>query len=158
MRTRTLAALAAEAALAAGCGSQAGSAMPSQPETHRPPSIYHAPHPADPVAILRAAGTRVPAGEGSGGTDAFGDRMAEGTFGPRAWETVTVYAAGSTRALQNLLAHPVGQPDGYHGVIVLPGRRAVIAADAWQDNGPRWAAGGTPAEIAQRVHGLLIRH
>jgi hypothetical protein len=109
------------------------------------------------VAVLRQAGARVPAGEKSGGTDAFGDRMTEGTFGPSGWETVTVYAAGSTRALQNLLARAGGRPDDYHGVIVLPKRHVLSAVDAWQDNGPHWAAGGTPAQIAKRVHGLLIR-
>jgi hypothetical protein len=152
-----MAAVGAVTLLAAGCGSAAAggsgpAASPASPAAAASrPAVA-----ANPVTILRETGARVPHGTVSGDHDAFGDRMAEGTLGPKGWEQVTVYTAADDQALRALLRLPGQQPDDYTGVIVIPSAHAVVLATAWEDNGPRWAARGTPAQIAQRVHGQLV--
>jgi len=141
-----IAVLAAMAA--AGCGS-AGSRSPQQ----APAAVAQ---PANPVPILKQTGAKLPPGMRLGDHDAFGDRMAEGKFGKQGWESVTVYTTADDQSLRALLRLPGQQPDDYSGVIVIPARHAVVLASAWEDNGPHWAAGGTPGQIAQRVHGHLI--
>lgn len=145
----TIAAGAVLVALAAaGCGAAGNTGQ--QPG---PPAA--AAQPANPVPILKQTGAKPDPGESPGDHDAFGDRMATGTFGRQGWESVTVYTAADAQGLRAIEQSQGAQPDGYNGVIVIPAERAVIIVSAWEDNGPHWADGGTPGQIAQRVHGNL---
>jgi hypothetical protein len=107
----------------------------------------------NPVTILKLAGAKPSPGEVMGDHDVFGNRMAEGKFATNGWESVLVYTAANDAHLQEIKNSDTAQVDDYTGVIVIPAKRAVIIASAWEDNGPHWAPGGTPAQIAQRVHG-----
>jgi len=111
---------------------------------------------ANPVTILRQLGAHVPAGERYGDHDVLGNRMAQGTFGPRGWENITVWTAPDRASYAALTASGDARPDDYTGVILLPARRAVIAVYAWQDNGPHYAPGGVPVHLAHQVHGTLV--
>jgi hypothetical protein len=148
----TVAALAGAGLLATACGTASQQGDAGMSGTTPAPAALGA-QPVNPVPILKQAGAKVPPGVKLGDHDAFGNRMAEGTFGAHGWEQITVYTAASPAAHQRLLASGDARPDDYTGVITLPGKRAVVVADAWEDNGPHWAPGGTPAQIGQRVNG-----
>jgi hypothetical protein len=149
MRTIILTAAAAAAALlAAGCASSA-----SQP-AQQPGQVAAAPaRPANPVPILKLTGAKPEHGASHGSYDMLGDLQAAGSFGR--WEQIEVTTAPGPAALRALLKLPAYRADDYNSVIVLPGRSAVVVVTAWEDNGPHWAPGGEPEQIAQRVGGHL---
>ena len=51
-------------------------------------------------------------------------------------------------------------PDDSQAVITVPARNAVVILTAYIDpargDGPQFALGGTPAQVAARVHGTVI--
>lgn len=110
------------------------------------------PVPVNPVPILKATGATVPPGVVNGDHDVSGNRMAEGHMG---YEGIIVYTAPSAAALSQLLATQTFATDDYNKAVVIPAKFAAILVSAWEDNGPHWAPGGTPAQIAKRVGGHL---
>lgn len=160
-RTRWAAAVVAATALAAlaGCGSSGSTAPPAPAATSAAGSgaaaIPGVSTPANPVPLLKAAGATPAAGTVTGQADVYGDRYAAGTIGD---EDVRVYTSGSQAAYAENLHR--FRPDDSQAVIAVPARNAVVILTAYIDpakgDGPQWAAGGTPAQVAARVGGQVV--
>jgi hypothetical protein len=147
------AALAAAAALAAGCSAASTSAR--QPA----PARQQASQAANPAQIVKQAGARTSARLGS--HDAYGDRMADGSFGKGDnAEAVTAYSSYDKASYDSEAARAARLADDSTGVVLIPGRLTVVIANAgaaWDDQGnivTKWIV--PPAQIAQRVHGHLL--
>ena len=162
-KPRWAAAAAAAALLAlAGCGSSGSTAPPSASPAATAPAagsgdaaIPGVSTPANPVPLLRQAGATPAPGTVAGEHDAYGDRYAKGTIGD---EDVRVYTAAGPAAYQANLA-TAWHPDDSQAVITVPDRNAVVILTAYLDpykDGPQWAAGGTPAQVAARVGGQVV--
>jgi hypothetical protein len=161
----TLAGIALAASLAA-CGSAAASspasssAPPSVGQSAPAPVATQPVTPANPVPILRQAGVPVPPGTVNGDHDVSGDRMATGQW--PTGESVTVYTSADQTAFAAEQANV--QPDDSTGVILIPGKYAVIVVNGSSGIVPGqstpsspWAGGETPAQVAARVHGQLVQ-
>lgn len=103
--------------------------------------------PADPVALLRAAGAVPDPGTRLGSHDVFGDRSAAGTL--PSGTTVTVYTSGDNAAFMAEAGRPPVDDD--HAVVTVAGKLAVIVLDAGESGWGKL----TPAVIAGRVGGQV---
>lgn len=144
--------LCAAAGTLAACGSSGSSASSG---TSSAPAGTSAPATAgqaaaNPVTILKQTGVTPDPGTVYGDHDAFGDRMTSGSF--PGGESVTVYTSYTQADFQAEQARP--PVDDSHGVVVIPGKLAVIVVDAGGQ--PSGWGGPTPAQIASRVHGTAL--
>jgi hypothetical protein len=150
------AALAAAALITlAACGSaKPPPAVFSPAVTATAPASAPAAAPASPVPLLKQTGAVPEAGTAAGQHDVYGDRYAAGRIGS---EQVTAYTAADAAAYQANLA-AAWTPDDTQAVITVPARNSVVILTAYiGDGGPQWAPGGTPAEIAAKVGGTVVK-
>ena len=161
MRTKPFAALAAAAATALTLGLAACSgSTPGPPVVFTPPATAtggapSAP-PASPVPLLKQTGATPEPGTVAGQVDVYGNRYAAGTLGN---EDVRVYTSADQAAYAENLHR--NRPDDFHGVISVPASNALVLLTAYIDpakgDGPQWAPGGTPAQVAARVGGQVVQ-
>jgi hypothetical protein len=146
-KTLTGIAAAAAAAIAlSACGASAASSpAPAAPASPAPAAASTAP--ANPVPILRQAGFTPKAGE-THGIDWIGGLEAE--TADNAPVQVAVYTTGDQATFDQ--EQTTNTPSDNTGVVTIPSKLATILIQTGDASNAQEIA----AQVAQRVHGLLI--